>query len=49
MFRKMPLPFIYVVATGIVLGLVIGFKSLIPYLYWGDLNEYEWYRVHFRT
>lgn len=44
MFKRMPLPFIYVLATGVVLGLVIGFKSFIPYLYWGETGEYEWYR-----
>lgn len=44
MFRRMPIPFIYVLATGVVLGMVLGFKSLIPYLYWGETDEYEWYR-----
>lgn len=40
----MPIPFIYVLATGVVLGLVIGFKTFIPYLYWGEVDKYEWYR-----
>lgn len=42
MFRRMPIPFLYVLGTGVLLGIVIGFKSLIPYLYFGDLAEYEW-------
>jgi two-component system, LytTR family, sensor kinase len=42
MFKRMPIPFLYVLGTGILLGTVIGFKSLIPYLYFGDLAEYEW-------
>lgn len=40
----MPIPFVYVLATGVVLGLVLGFKSFIPYLYWGEVEKYEWYR-----
>lgn len=40
----MPIPFFYVLLTGVVLGLVLGFKSLIPYLYFGELEEYDWAR-----
>jgi two-component system, LytTR family, sensor kinase len=44
MFKRMPIPFGYVLVTGVVLGVVLGFKSFIPYMYWGDTAEYEWYR-----
>lgn len=40
----MPIPFFYVLLTGVVLGLVLGFKSLIPYLYFGELEEFDWAR-----
>lgn len=44
MFKKLPIPFWYVMVTGMVLGVVIGFKSFIPYMYWGDTENYVWYR-----
>lgn len=44
MFKRLPVPFLYVLATGVVLGVVIGFKSMIPYFYWGDFAEYNWYK-----
>lgn len=40
----MPVPFRYVLATGVVLGLIIGFKSFIPFLYWGETADYNWYK-----
>jgi two-component system LytT family sensor kinase len=47
MFKRMPIPFFYVLVTGVVLGLVLGFKSMIPYLYFGDLEEFNWARSAF--
>lgn len=44
MFRRLPIPFAYILFIGIALGLVLGFKSFIPYLYWGDTSKYEWQR-----
>lgn len=44
MFKRLPVPFFYILLGGIVLGLVLGFKSFIPYLYWGETADYEWER-----
>jgi len=40
----MPIPFIYVLITGIVLGVVIGFKTYIPYLYWNETEDFKVWR-----
>ncbi|MEZ4722742.1 MAG: histidine kinase [Flavobacteriales bacterium] len=44
MFKRIPIPFIYVLAAGIFLGLIIGFKTLIPYMYWDKLDDYVWFQ-----
>lgn len=45
MFKKLPLPFIYIVIAGIALGLLMAFKSMIPYIYWDEMEDFEWYRT----
>lgn len=42
MIRRLPIPLPYWLLSGILLGLIIGFKSYIPFLYWGE--EYVWQR-----
>ncbi len=44
MLKRLPIPFIYILLFGVLLGLVLGFKSFIPYLYWGEAADYEWQR-----
>ena len=44
MLRRLPVPFVYILLMGVLLGLVLGFKSFIPYLYWGDVADYDWVR-----
>lgn len=44
MLKRLPVPFSYVLLTGMALGLVIGFKTLIPHLYWDELSKYYWER-----
>ncbi|GAB5539845.1 MAG: histidine kinase [Salibacteraceae bacterium] len=45
MFKRLPIPIWYILAAGIVLGIVLSFKSFIPYLYWDELEKFEWHRV----
>lgn len=40
----MPIPFLYILGVGILLGLVLGFKSFIPFMYWDETADYDWYR-----
>ncbi|MDN5205255.1 histidine kinase [Fulvivirgaceae bacterium BMA10] len=42
MFKQLPIRFIYLLLIGIGLGLILGFKSYIPFAYWNE--EYSWAR-----
>ena len=42
MWKKLPVPFLYIFLTGLVLGLVIGFRSYTTYLYWEE--AFVWQR-----
>lgn len=44
MYKKLPLPFLFVALAGIALGALMSLKALIPYLYWGDISEFLWHR-----
>lgn len=35
MFKRLPVPFIFILAAGFVLGSLMVLKTVIPYLYWG--------------
>ena len=44
MFKKLPLPFVFVLGAGIVLSLLMSLKAMMPYLYWDEMSEFEYYR-----
>lgn len=45
MFKKLPVPFLFILLAGILLGFVLGFKSIIPYLYWDEMDGFSWHRM----
>lgn len=44
MLKKLPLPFFIILLAGIALGLIMSFKAMMPYLYWGEMENFIWYR-----
>ncbi|MEQ9186684.1 MAG: histidine kinase [Cryomorphaceae bacterium] len=44
MFKKLPLPFIFVLGAGVVLSLLMSLKAMMPYLYWDEMSEFVFYR-----
>ncbi len=42
--RKLPLPFYKILLTGFVLGIVLAFRSFVPYIYWEETAYYTWER-----
>ena len=42
--RKLPLPFYKILLTGFVLGIILAFRSYVPYVYWEETAHFTWER-----
>lgn len=42
--RKLPLPFYKILFTGFLLGVVLAFRSYVPYVYWQETAYFTWER-----
>lgn len=44
MIKDLPIKYIYCIAIGIGLGIILGAKTYLPFIYWGETSEYVWQR-----
>ena len=42
--KSLPIRYIYCIAIGIGLGAILGAKTYLPFIYWGETSEYVWQR-----
>ncbi|MEM1218199.1 MAG: histidine kinase [Bacteroidota bacterium] len=42
--KDLPVRYIYCIAIGLALGIILGAKTYLPYIYWGETDEYVWRR-----
>ncbi|MCB0661328.1 MAG: histidine kinase [Saprospiraceae bacterium] len=47
MIKQLPIPYIVCIIIGIVLGLILGTKWYLAFLYWGELEKFSWVRYFF--
>jgi two-component system LytT family sensor kinase len=47
MIKQLPIPYIVCILIGIVLGLILGTKWYLAFLYWGELEKFSWVRYFF--
>ncbi len=44
MIKKLPIPYIYCILIGVTVGLILGLKSYLSFMYWGETEKYSWIR-----
>lgn len=44
MIKKLPIPYIYCILIGIGLGIILGAKHYLAFLYWGETERFSWMR-----
>jgi len=42
--KNLPIKYIWFILGGLGLGIILGLKTYIPYLYWGETDAYNWQR-----
>lgn len=47
MIKQLPIPYIVCIIIGVVLGLILGTKWYLAFLYWGELEKFSWVRYFF--
>jgi two-component system LytT family sensor kinase len=44
MLKRLPIPYLYCILIGIALGLIMGAKTYLPFIYWEETQDYQWQR-----